>query len=405
MATTSMRRCRDRSGFLVIWALLLCPFSSAGEADQPSGGRLFEKEIEVIEKLRGVEFPSGMTHREIRRADLKKFLRNAFARDLSLSEQDYFDSLRALHLLDREPEDPLETLLDLYVSQVLAFYDPVDDIFYSIDETPAGSKVVMTEAFERAVTIHELVHALQDHSFGAGETISAVVDDWDRSLAYHALVEGEATLVMLAVLIDGLGGSLDQALADDQIVAALGEAATMKLDEEGAPAYFIESLKFPYVEGLAYAIRLYREGGWDALERAHRAPPLSAAEIYDDQALEHIVPIGFQESLMETTLGEFHWRFLLGDQAASEWVADRVAIIRGDEGLNILAVTKWSSAGAAAGFADAYGAFLRMEGRKPLVHVDDQSVTVVYGSDQELCEDLMKHALSRHAAEEGIEHQ
>lgn len=399
-----MRRCRDRSVIFVILGLLLCPFASAGEGDQPSAAGLFEQEIAVIEELRGIEFPSGMIHREIRRADLKKFLRTAFARDLSLSERDYFDSLRALHLLDRESEDPLETLLDLYVSQVLAFYDPVDDIFYSIDEAPQGSPVVMTEAFERAVTIHELVHALQDHSFGAGETISATVDDWDRSLAYHTLVEGEATLVMLAVLIDGLGGSLDQALADDQIIAALGEAAAMELDEEEAPAYFIESLKFPYVEGLAYAIRLYREGGWDALEQAHRTPPLSAAQIYDDEAPDRVETIGIRESVMETTMGEFHWRFLLGDETASEWVADRVAIIRGEQGLNVLAVTKWSSARAAAGFADAYGAFLRTKGREPLVHVDSQSVIVVYGPDQELSEALMEHGLNRHAAQKETEH-
>lgn len=395
VATTCMRRCRNLPLFFVILWVFLCPVASAEQGDAVAAARPFEDEIQFIEELRGLKFPTGMIHREIRRADLRDYLRETFARDLSLSEQDYFDSLRVLHLLGPEPADPLETLLDLYVSQVLAFYDPIEDTFYSIDEAPEGSSALMTAAFERAVTIHELVHALQDHSFGAGETLSAIVDDWDRSLAYHALIEGEATLVMLAVLLENLGGSLDQALADDQIIAALGEAAAMDLSQDGAPAYFIESLKFPYVQGLAYAIRLYREGGWSALERAHRSPPVSAAEIYDRREPGSISPIAHEPSLMETTLGEFHWRFLLGSDVASSWLSDRVAVVRGDGGLHVLAVTRWRSSGGATRFADAYEKFLRAAGREPLIHVEDESVIVAYGPDQELSESMMEHGLNR----------
>lgn len=391
----SMRCVRHLFLTLLILAVSGCSSASAGKDSPPPPPRPFDEEISFIEDLRGVRFIEEVAHTEIRRADLRDFLRDTFARDLSISTDDYFDVLTALHLIEDEPQDPLETLLDLYMSQVLAFYDPIEDMMYSIDEAPETGGVMMTAAFERAVTIHELVHALQDQSFGAGERLSSRSDDWDRSLAYHALIEGEATLVMLAALVADLGGSLDQALEDDQIVTALGEAAAANLAQDAAPAYFIESLKFPYVEGLAYAIELYREGGWEALERAHASPPGSTEEIYDGEPPAGVEPLGVSDALFETTLGEFHWRYLLGESAADAWEADRVAFVRGASGVNVIAVTRWSSAGAAATFADLYERFLKSEGRAPVIRVEEESVLVVYGPDRDVLERLLEHRLNQ----------
>ncbi len=288
------RWCRNFFGTLLILAGVLVSVAASGQPTEDPGVRDFDEEITFIETLRGVEFPDVVVHRQIRRSELKEYLRSTFSRDLSVSEQDYFDVLRTLHLIDEEPADPLEVLLDLYVSQVLAFYDPIEDVFYSIDEPPPGAPALMTAAFQRAVTIHELVHVLQDQKFGAGDVLVETMDDWDKSLAYHSLIEGEATLVMLDVLLGDLGGSLDEALEDDQIVTALGEAAALDLAGDDVPAYFVESLKFPYIEGLAYAIDLYRRGGWKALELAHHSPPGSSEEILDGEKPDTIEPLGIE---------------------------------------------------------------------------------------------------------------
>lgn len=387
----------------VIVILLGSISSSVAYADEPVANepeRPFSEEIRYIETLRGVTFSGDVIHREIRRSDLREYLRGAFARDLSISEEDYFEILRSLHLIDQEPRNPLDSLLDLYVGQVLAFYDPVENVMYSIDEVPEESPV-MTAAFERAVTIHELMHALQDQRFDAGETIEASVDHWDRSLAYHALIEGEATLVMLAVLIEDLGGSLEEALADDQILVALGEAASIGMVSEETPAYFVESLKFPYVQGLAYVIGLFREGGWTAVNQAHESPPSSTEQIYDHQMPGSIAPILFPGALLETTLGEFHWRFLLGEDVADGWDADRVALVRGPEGLNVIAVTEWDSNDAAVTFAERYESFLVSRGRKPLLRVSETSVTVVYGPDRGVRDRLVERRLNQEALGDG----
>lgn len=389
-----MRCVRHLLSAFIILTVSGCSSTAAGNDSAGLTPRPFDEEIRFIEELRDVRFDGPVAHTEIRRDDLREFLRDSFARDLSISTEDYFDVLRALHLIEDDPRDPLETLLDLYVSQVLAFYDPIEDVMYSIDEAPEGGGVMITAAFERAVTIHELVHVLQDRSFDAGERLSAISGEWDQSLAYHALVEGEATLVMLAALVADLGGSLDQALEDDQIITALGEAAAIDLARNAAPPYFVESLKFPYVDGLTYAIELYREGGWEALRRAHASPPGSTEEVYDGESPGPLTPLGVPNAILETTLGEFHWRYLLDPETADGWESDRVAFVRGSEGVNVLAVTRWSSHRAASTFADHYGHFLESKGRRPLIRAADETVVVVYGPDRDVCEGMLEYGLN-----------
>lgn len=358
--------------------------------------RPFEEEITFIETLRGLELPEIVEHRTIPRDELKEHLRAAWARDLPMDDSDYFAVLRALHLIEEATDDPLEVLLDLYVSQVLAFYDPIEDLLYSIEEAPDSELGIMNATFQRAVMIHELVHAMQDQIFDAGTRLSERVDDWDRSLAYHALIEGEATLVMLAVVIEDLGGSLDEILSDDDVLEGFAEAAAIDLSQEGTPAYFVESLKFPYVDGLTYAIAAYREGGWDTLARAHQAPPSSTEEIYDGELPKKWVePIEHEKALIETTLGEFHWRFLLGEDVADGWEADRVAVVRSAHGLHVLAATLWDSEANASRFQSAYREFLERRGHTPAVHRTGTSVIVAYGPDDALVADFVERRLNR----------
>jgi hypothetical protein len=365
---------------LVVASLASFPMQAETTAIGPEP---FSEEIDSVERLRGLEFLRPVTHRTLARSDLRDYLERIWKRDLPVEPRRYFEILEALHLIEAMSGDPLDALLDLYVDQVLAFYDPIEDIFYSLDQPPERIASLMTSSFERAITVHELMHALQNQLHDAGGALSERRDDWDSTLAYHALMEGEAMLVMLSALVEELGGSIEQVVQDDQVVSALAAAAQTEIGgAAGAPTYFAESMKFPYVSGLDYVIRLYREGGWEAVDRAHLRPPMTTSEIYRrDASGAPVAGLDIDEVLLETTFGEFHWRFLLGADAAAGWRGDRIQVVRGEEGYTVVVVTGWDSADAAAAFEDAYGSFLCDRGERPLIIRDGDSVRVGYGAD------------------------
>jgi hypothetical protein len=379
-----------------ILILLLVSLASSPMPAEPAAiaPEPFSEEIATVERLRGLEFPRTVTHRTLARSDLRDYLERVWRRDLPVEPHHYFGILEALHLIDEVTGDPLDVLLDLYVDQILAFYDPIEDVFYSLDQPPERIASLMTSSFDRAITVHELMHALQNQLHDAGGTLSERRDDWDGSLAYHALIEGEAMLVMLSALVEELGGSLEQVVEDDQVVTALAAAAQADIGgTAGAPPYFVESMKFPYVWGLDYVIRLYREGGWEAVDHAHRHPPTTTREIYRGEAPgPPVAGLEIDEILLDTTFGEFHWRFLLGADAATGWRGDRIQVACGGEGYSVVVVTQWDAAETAASFADAYGAFLRDRGERPLLVRDGNSVRVGYGADVALLRTMLSPA-------------
>src|SRR5262249_42886106 len=104
--------------------------------------------------------------------------------------------------------------------------------------------------------------------------------DSDASLAYHALIEGEASMVMMAWLMEKNGQSFDAIAKNDLLTGALTQAAASdQTITPGTPRFFVETLKFPYIDGLKLCIEAYRRGGWKELDRMHARPPLSTREV------------------------------------------------------------------------------------------------------------------------------
>ena len=78
-------------------------------------------------------------------------------------------------------------------------------------------------------------------------------------------------------------------------------------------------------------------------------------------------------------MGEFHWRYLVGD-AATGWVDDRVTFVQNPAcQMTVIAETEWESEARARAFESAYVSFLRGRGIEPKVNPRGRSVTVTYG--------------------------
>jgi hypothetical protein len=357
------------------------------------------EEIAAVEKIRGLKFTAPVNTVEIDRKDLPAHLRRQFEKSLPYSIEDWGDVMRALRLIDEKDTDEaiVSSLLDLYQSQVLAYYDPPSKTFYTIRQLPeALQSLPMSGMLDAGINVHELTHALQDQHFQIGDRDEALRDDTDANLAYHALIEGEASLVMLAYMIEKNGGSFDEMINSDLLGGVLSAAATQTLPG-GGPRYFTEMLKFPYLDGLKFVIEGYRRGGWKELDKVYANPPRSSREILHplDYFDHRFTPLPFNDKpalpvfhlLSVEHLGEFHWRLLAGE--ADGWKADRVTIAQNRFcETTVLAETQWETTAAAQRFYDAYTHTLDDVGY--LARIDGTTVRVAYGADRPLMEHFVK---------------
>jgi len=239
------------------------------------------------------------------------------------------------------------------------------------------------ELLKQSVAIHELTHALQDQHFQIGKRDDDLRRDWDAQMAYHAVIEGEASLVMMGWMLEQAGQPLDAVINSDMLTGALAEGAAEKTIDPGAPRYFVESLKFPYLDGLKFVIAAYKRGGWKELDKINVNPPRTTREIMhpEEYFARTFTPRSFDgseapQSITVEHFGEFHWRFLVGTASTKGWVDDRVTVTCDDR---VIAETTWDTAAHANAFRDAYVAFLRHRDIEPGVDSDGVKVRVTYG--------------------------
>src|SRR5437879_5463830 len=95
-------------------------------------GATIEEEIRIVERIRGLQFTGPIRMVEINRSELPAHLRQQFAKSLPYSIEEWTEVLRAMRLVseDAQTESIVSSLLDVYQSQVLAYYDPPTKTYY-----------------------------------------------------------------------------------------------------------------------------------------------------------------------------------------------------------------------------------------------------------------------------------
>lgn len=360
-----------------------------------------DQSIKDVEQIRGLTFLAPVKTVSIERDKLPVYLRAQFEKSLPYSFDDYMLLLESLRLVEPDTKNPEQSLIDLMQQQVLAFYDPLTHVYYAIDKLPSGLPAVPTGmALEDSVAVHELTHALQDQRFGIGKEDVATRHDTDANLALHSLIEGEASLVMMAKMLEPMGATIDTIAKDDTMVDALAKASIAMTTNATTPRYFVESLVVPYTAGLKFVIAAYRRGGWAAVTRIYKNPPRSMREIlHPDEyfsgkrttnSFSLTPPVPVSHVLSVEHLGEWHWQFLVGEEASQGWLGDRVTVAQ-DAFCNptVLVETKWESPARATAFRTAYTDFLKKEKVDAEVRTRGNEVDVAYGADPALVEQFI----------------
>src|SRR6266853_1558421 len=144
-------------------------------------------------------------------------------------------------------------MLRVLTEQVAGYYDPKSGEFHLADWIDLDG--------QRPVMAHELTHALQDQHFDLRRFNHWPKGDSDAELAAHALIEGDATLVMALYV----SSNPMRALTFFKSLGAKG-VDTKELDQ--APRVLRESLLFPYQEGWNWTRELQKQGGWTEVSKA-----------------------------------------------------------------------------------------------------------------------------------------
>ena len=308
----------------------------------------------------------------------------------------------ALGLID--PNADLRKLFSgVLGEQVIGYYDPKtarlvirDDVMDGLLGTLGPAEI--QEA--RLVLVHELVHALQDQRLGLGESYDQTRTA-DAENAFRAVIEGDATLAMLANALRGQGIPLSAATDGIQQMGTYLDVNAFvrgeKLDE--APAILRVTLVAPYLRGLQFIAAVHSIGGWPSVNRAHRRPPTTTEQILHPEKFEAaergesfevsqvraIEEAGY-ERIAEDTLGELELSVYLGqglptgtnEAAAAGWAGDHLAVYQRADRTAVIWWTTWDSEADAV---EAYRAARHVAPRKPSSMVERQGRAVLIVRD------------------------
>jgi hypothetical protein len=255
---------------------------------------LVDELIQFSSQETGLAVKSTVKRRITSRADVESYLKGKFDEDEGAKRMQRDEIvLKKFGLLDRDfALKPF--LLALLTEQVEAYYDSHSKTVNMLDWVDIEE--------QKPVLAHELTHALQDQrvdldkwddqtqddvSLNSTEDTGHLAKD-EMDTARDAVVEGQATAVMMNYILKPLGKSLVKNpevldLMKDQMSASTDSPVLAR-----APLLLSESLLFPYREGLSFEQDVWMDQGQAAaFPGALDRPPTSSWEIMNPREYEH----------------------------------------------------------------------------------------------------------------------
>ncbi|HUF13711.1 MAG TPA: 2-amino-4-hydroxy-6-hydroxymethyldihydropteridine diphosphokinase [Longimicrobiales bacterium] len=355
----------------VALAALLGACNGGGNADEgpdPQLEAMIDSILPRIERVTGMPSRAEIRAERRGREELRQYLEQRMVEEMPAEE------LRRIQLLYQElgmlPDslDLRALLLDLLTEQVVGYYDPPTKTLYLVQGAD--------DATTREVLAHELVHALQDQYVDLDSLLSPGLEN-DRATAAQAAIEGHATLVMFALMLQERTGDARDITSLPDIGRQLRPALEAGNDQmpvfRDAPRIIRETLIFPYLAGAGFV-----QAAWAAHEGEGRPPFESIIPTSTEQVLHvrtHWIaerdhptrvslapPVGDWRVVHEEVLGELELGLFLRehlgtamDQAVAGWDGDVARLIESGLGERALVLgSVWDSAADADEFADAY---------------------------------------------------
>jgi len=309
----------------------------------------------VVAEAAGLPFKQEPVLYRRTRAQVRDYVIHKFDEDLPPGDLEGLQSGLKLFGFIPDTLDIRQTMIDLLTEQIAGYYDPDSNALY----IPAD-----IEPFQlRIVISHELGHALQDQYIRLDSVMTQRRRN-DRRTAAQAILEGQATVAQIAVLMPEQRPDTLPLGWFSQQRAVMARQQEQMPKFARAPLWLREGLIFPYLGGADFMVWYRRKYfGRSVLE----AMPTSTEQILhperyaaQDQPTELAFPATSVDSVRyEDNLGEFETRLLLqqhlGDEAeaarlATGWDGDRYQVL-GRHAEALVWYTVWDDAPAADKFA------------------------------------------------------
>ncbi len=365
--------------------MLLRPDSPA------SGGRIQEQEspattenagllktadevLAQVSKLRQLDVNSPIAKGVKSREEIRSYLADRVKEEYKPEELEIEGRvLKRLRLIPQDM-DVYEFAMNLLTEQVAGYYDPKTKTFYIADWLSAEA--------QKPIMAHELTHALQDQHFDVTPFLKRIKNNDDKMLARNSILEGEAVAVMIDYMLEPMGMSFVKLpdLKQFMNVAQAMNSQEFKLFST-APAYFRETLIFPYTSGLSFMQAFCRVHSWADVAKVYADLPDSTEQIMHPEKymIERDEPTEVKpeqpkrlpgdgwKSIYTNVLGEFTTQLVLkefleqaqAEKAASGWDGDLVELLRNEAGKEAVVMRfVFDTEEDAREFKDAYSALL-----------------------------------------------
>jgi AcrR family transcriptional regulator len=344
-------------GVAVLLLLAACRGAAPGAAqqlDQAGLDAMIDSLMPVVEQASGLHFTSRPVAAVRSREQVRQFLLAKLTEELPPARLDGL--VAAYRLLGLLPDtlDLRNLFVDLYTEQIAGFYEPDSATLFAVG---GADRLQLT-----GILAHELTHALQDQYL----PLDSILDDRrdaDRLAAAQAVLEGQATVVMLLALTPGRDVLSDPAVWDllrQQLNRPTADLAVFN----SAPTVIRTGLVFPYLEGSTFMRDFMARHPGEQPFGARM--PHSTEQVLHPDRLEHAdqpVTLRFDDDstgvMYEDTFGEYEMLVLRSvlagiDAVATEvplgWGGDRMRVYRSESGPALVWYSVWDSAADAEHF-------------------------------------------------------
>ena len=248
------------------------------------------------------------------------------------------------------------TMSALLTEQIAGFYDPDSSALFVVADVPPQQL--------RIVMAHELVHALQAQ-YANLDSMIAQHHHNDRRTAAQAVLEGQATLVQMFVMMPEQNpDTLPLGLFWKSRALLSGQQGAQMQQFSQAPLWLRETMVFPYLGGADFVVWFrHKYFGRSVLD----SMPASTEQIlhperyaaHDEPTTVTFAPGPPDTVQYEDDLGEFETRLLLQQLLDNEaeaatlatgWDGDRYQVL-GPKSDALVWYSVWDDAPAAARFA------------------------------------------------------
>jgi hypothetical protein len=337
--------------------------------------------LKELSDITGFQIRKQLPFESITREQVNKYLKEQIRRSVKPDEIRAEETTLKKFGFVPPDFDLKQTTIDLLTEQAAAFYDFRRKKLFISDWATVNMRDV--------ALIHELAHALADQNFAIDKYTTKGPENSESSLAREAVVEGQASWLMIEVGARRNGRTLADPQTAQQLLNSddLSQPADARPNDSQAteypvfskaPLYLRRTLTFPYDEGQSFQQAAYMRDGKAAFARVFRDPPISTAQIiHPELYFAHAPlanpalpkPIRHAKPFVTGAMGELETRILLQqyvDAATARTLGPKLkgADYRLDEAkqahrMMLVYQSEWSDPDAAAQYFEAYQRVLR----------------------------------------------